>query len=83
MPENNFLSIIIPVFNEEESLVELTKQIKDNVNCFNQWEILFVDDGSTDSSKKIIHSLHDKDNRIKLIQFHRNYGKSAALSEGF
>ena len=83
MSENNFLSIIIPVFNEEESLVELTKQIKDNVNCFNQWEILFVDDGSTDRSKERIHSLHDKDNRIKLIQFHRNYGKSAALSEGF
>ena len=54
-----------------------------SVSKFSEWEIMFIDDGSTDSSGEIIRSLHEKDKRVKLIQFHRNYGKSAALSEGF
>ncbi len=54
-----------------------------SVSKFSEWEIMFIDDGSTDSSGEIIKSLHEKDKRVKLIQFHRNYGKSAALSEGF
>ena len=80
---NETLSIVIPVYNEASSLFELYEEIKLNVSSFSLWEILFIDDGSTDDSGEIIRSLHEKDKRIKLIQFHRNYGKSAALSEGF
>ena len=80
---NETLSIVIPVYNEASSLIELYEEIKVNVSSFSLWEILFIDDGSTDDSGEIIRSLHEKDKRIKLIQFHRNYGKSAALSEGF
>ena len=80
---NETLSIVIPVYNEASSLIELYEEIKVNVSSFSLWEILFIDDGSTDESGEIIRSLYEKDKRIKLIQFHRNYGKSAALSEGF
>ena len=80
---NETLSIVFPVYNEASSLIELYEEIKVNVSSFSLWEILFIDDGSTDDSGEIIRSLHEKDKRIKLIQFHRNYGKSAALSEGF
>ncbi len=83
MINNESLSIVIPVYNEASSLIELYEEIKINVTSFSIWEILFIDDGSTDDSGEIIRSLHEKDKRVKLIQFHRNYGKSAALSEGF
>jgi len=83
MINNESLSIVIPVYNEASSLIELYEEIKINVTSFLIWEILFIDDGSTDDSGEIIRSLHEKDKRVKLIQFHRNYGKSAALSEGF
>jgi len=78
------LSIVIPLLNEEESLKELTSII---VNVCNEasltFEILLIDDGSTDSSWSVIKHLSTKDNRIKGVSFRRNYGKSAALNTGF
>jgi glycosyltransferase involved in cell wall biosynthesis len=78
------LSIVIPLLNEEESLPELTKWIIDVVEKegFN-YEILFIDDGSTDNSWNVIQSFGDKHPSVKGIRFRRNYGKSAALNEGF
>lgn len=78
------LSIIIPLFNEEESLPELSAWIEKVVSREGlSYEIIMVDDGSTDNSWKIISSLSDNNNCIKGIKFQRNYGKSAALNEGF
>jgi len=78
------ISIVIPLFNEEESLTELSEWIVRVVEQHQlSYEIIFVDDGSTDESWKIIESLHQVNNNIKGIKFQRNYGKSAALNEGF
>ena len=77
------LSIIIPLFNEEHSLRELYIQINKSVKKYNDYEIVFIDDGSSDKSKNIVQSLIDSDPKVKLISFFRNFGKSAALSEGF
>src|ERR1700693_4395938 len=78
------VSIVIPVFNEDESLPELCawiqRVVKENKLSY---EIIFVDDGSTDNSWLIVEELHTKDANVKGIKFQRNYGKSAALNEGF
>ena len=78
------ISIVIPVYNEEESLPELCAWIERVVreNDFS-YEILLVDDGSTDHSWDVILGLHQSNVNIKGIRFQRNYGKSAALNEGF
>jgi glycosyltransferase involved in cell wall biosynthesis len=78
------VSIVIPLFNEEESLPELTAWIK-KVTDANQlsYEIILIDDGSTDQSWNVIEQLRMADSNIKGIKFQRNYGKSAALNEGF
>ena len=78
------LSIVISLFNEDESLPELVRWIE-KVVSFEQYsyEIIMVDDGSTDSSWKVIRELAEKNPAIRGISFRRNYGKSAALYEGF
>ena len=77
------VSIVIPVFNERESLPDLTDQLNKNLHIYNSWEVIFIDDGSTDESVEWLSELCSKNNNYKLLQFYRNYGKSAALSEGF
>lgn len=78
------ISVIIPLFNEEESLPELsdwiTKVMQENNYTY---EVIFVDDGSTDDSWAVIQSIAKINTNIKGIKFQRNYGKSAALNEGF
>jgi glycosyltransferase involved in cell wall biosynthesis len=78
------LSLVIPLLNEAESLPELADWIS-RVAQDQQltYEILFVDDGSTDNSWKVIQQLASQNDAIKGIKFQRNYGKSAALNEGF
>ena len=77
------ISVIIPVLNEIDSLPELMDQLRKVLHIYSKWEILFVDDGSTDGSTEFLYDLSRKDENVTLIQFHRNYGKSAALAEGF
>ncbi len=78
------LSIVIPLYNEEESLPELAAWIKRVMKQNNySYEIILIDDGSTDSSWQVIQQLQSGQPAIKGIRFQRNYGKSAALNEGF
>lgn len=78
------ISVVVPLFNEEESLPELTQWIKRvmDANDFS-YEIVFIDDGSTDSSWGIIEQLRKENSSVRGIKFQRNYGKSAALYCGF
>lgn len=78
------ISVVIPLLNEEESLPELAAWIE-KVMLENNYtyEVIFVDDGSTDNSWEVIEQLRLKNPNIKGIKFQRNYGKSAGLNEGF
>jgi len=78
------LSVIVPLFNEDESLPELAAWIERVMLANNfSYEVIMVDDGSNDNSWKVIEALREKDDRVRGIKFQRNYGKSAALNEGF
>lgn len=78
------ISVVVPLYNEEESLVELhdwiVRVMKENNFTY---EIVFVNDGSTDNSWEVIESLKEKNPSVRGIKFQRNYGKSAALHVGF
>ncbi|MEI9959395.1 MAG: glycosyltransferase family 2 protein [Ferruginibacter sp.] len=78
------LSIVIPLFNEDESLPELCAWIEKVMLANNySYEVILIDDGSTDTSWEVIEKLRSVNNNLKGIKFQRNYGKSAALNEGF
>lgn len=78
------LTIIVPLFNEAESLPELVRWINRTLDGRGwEYEIIMVDDGSTDGSWKVVWELAEADGRIHGIRFRRNYGKSAALYHGF
>jgi len=74
---------VIPTYNEQESLAELVTSLKDVLMPYNKWEVLFIDDGSIDGSVELLTNIVNNEPNFKLIQLHRNYGKSAALAEGF
>ncbi len=78
------LSIAIPVFNEEENLPQLEARLRSAIAAmdFEDYEILFIDDGSRDSTPKILASLHDANPHIRVIRFSRNFGHQAALQAG-
>ena len=78
------LTIIVPLFNEAESLPELVRWIDRTLDGRGwEYEIIMVDDGSTDGSWNVVRELAEADGRIHGIRFRRNYGKSAALYHGF
>ena len=77
------ITVIIPVYNEVESLKELHKELTAVLSENDNYELLFVDDGSSDGSINILNELSNSDYHTKVIQFYRNYGKAAALAEGF
>lgn len=78
------LSIVVPVFNESENICSLNKAISDALaGMEDTYEILYVDDGSTDDSLSLLKDLAAENNRIKIISFRRNYGQTSALAAGF
>ena len=77
-----YISFVIPVLNEQDSLLQLTTEIVQNVGE-HAYEIIFVDDGSRDRSFIILSELARSNPQIRIIRFRRNFGKSAALQQGF
>ena len=78
------ISVVIPLYNEEDSIIELHEKIISNLeNFLIDYEIIFIDDGSIDSSWSVIKNLCSSSKKTKGVQFLTNYGKSMALSEGF
>lgn len=78
------ISLVIPLLDEAESLPELSAWIERVMKEHNySYEVIFIDDGSTDNSWEVINQLRSGNSHIKGIKFQRNYGKSAALNEGF
>jgi len=79
-----YLSVIVPLYNEEESLPELLGNIKNALKELRKpYEVIFIDDGSTDGSFGVLKTLHRENKSVKVVRFRRNFGKSAALSVGF
>ncbi len=77
------VSIVIPGLNEGESLAELARRVRESVDGLRRYEIIFVDDGSTDDSWAVIEGLHREDARVKGVRLRKNFGKAMALSAGF
>jgi len=77
------LSVVIPLYNEEENIRILYKQIVEALQGYSNYEIIVINDGSTDKTLEICKNIHASDQRFKIISFRRNYGQSAALAAGF
>jgi glycosyltransferase involved in cell wall biosynthesis len=78
------LSIIVPVLNEAATLPDLVEGLRREMDRLGRnWEIIFINDGSTDHSPEILNGLADKDHRIRVIHFRRNFGQTAAMMAGF
>jgi len=78
------LSVVIPAYNEEENVPILYEKLKKVLDGLGEdYEIIFVDDGSTDGTYQRLKQLAEKDSRLKVIRFKRNYGQTAAMSAGF
>lgn len=78
------LSIIIPVYNEADNLINLHQELTDNLEKLPyNWEVIYIDDGSTDDSLAVLKKIQSRDARVVVVEFRRNYGQTAALSAGF
>jgi glycosyltransferase involved in cell wall biosynthesis len=78
------ISIVVPVYNERENLEPLTAEIYTALEGLGRsYEVIFVDDGSQDGSFDILAALHEQDPRLRVIQFRRNFGQTAAFAAGF
>lgn len=84
MDEKPYVSVLVPVLNEEESLPELNERLRDALAAIHRpYEIIYINDGSTDRTEGILETFHREDGRIKVIEFNRNYGQHMALFAGF
>ncbi len=78
------VSVVLPVYNEEKNIPKLHDEIYEVMERnYDNWEVVFVDDGSTDASYRRLKELTEKDEHVKVIKFRKNFGQSAALSAAF
>src|SRR4030042_553620 len=77
------LSVVVPIFNEEENITPLCRELKNVLEALGtKYEVIFVDDGSTDTSNEALQRLAKDDKEIKVIQFRKNFGQTAAIAAG-
>jgi len=81
--QNLDVSVVVPLLNEQENIKPLYEQITTILTGRYQYEIIFVDDGSTDASLDILKEIQKNDNKVRIISFRKNFGQTAALSAGF
>jgi len=78
------LSVVIPVYNEEENIIPLFEELNTVLPALDRtYEILFVDDGSSDATFSRLLALHEQDPAVRIVRFRRNFGQSAAMKAGF
>ncbi len=83
-PDSLRISIVVPLYNEEDSIDELYRQLNEALEDFGEpYEVIVVDDGSTDSSFEKLSRIHEQDKRWRIIQFRRNFGQTAGFAAGF
>jgi glycosyltransferase involved in cell wall biosynthesis len=83
-PAHVSISVVVPVYNEAESIRPLYDAITTSLDRESRsYELVFVDDGSTDGSFSVLQALHDNDSRVRVVRFRRNFGKTPALVAGF
>lgn len=83
-PKGEMISVTIPVYNEEKNIDKLYQGLKavlDDMGC--RYEVIFINDGSSDDSSRVLNRLSEADSRIKIIHFTRNFGQTAAMMAGF
>jgi undecaprenyl-phosphate 4-deoxy-4-formamido-L-arabinose transferase len=84
MEDKPYISVLVPVLNEEESLPELQQRLHTTLEGMGRaYEIIYINDGSTDGTGDILDGFHRGDQRVKIIEFNRNYGQHMALFAGF
>jgi glycosyltransferase involved in cell wall biosynthesis len=84
MPVHNSISVVVPIFNEQDSLAELYARLREVLAALERsYEIIFVDDGSTDGSIPMLHAIQSSDANIVIVELRRNFGKATALQAGF
>jgi len=84
MENNPYISVLIPVLNEEESLPELHQRLYETLEGIKRtYEIIYINDGSTDGTQTILEDIHNRYKNVKVIEFNRNYGQHMALFAGF
>jgi len=80
---NPVYSIVVPVFNEADNLSELHRRLAEVMNSLGEaWEVIFVNDGSADESSNFLNALRKKDNRVRMVEFVRNFGHQIAATAG-
>ena len=84
MDNKPYISVLIPLLNEQESLPELQQRLHDTLEGIGKpYEIIYINDGSTDSTQRILEDFHERFPAVKVIEFNRNYGQHMALFAGF
>jgi len=82
--KSNYLSVVIPAYNEEDNIPILYEKLKGVLERLGrEYEVIFVDDGSVDRTWEVLKEIAEKDQRVKLIRFRKNYGQTAAMYAGF